>query len=81
MTELVVCIGTSCHLRGSEEVIKIFKRLIHANRLEKKITLKGTFCMGKCSSKNVRVSIGDEIFETTPLQAESFFVKHVAAVV
>ena len=78
MIELTVCIGTSCHLRGSEEVIKTFKKLIKSGSLEKSINLKGTFCMGRCSEENVVVSIDSEIFNTTPEEAEAFFFKNIA---
>ena len=81
MIEITVWIGTSCHLNGSEDVIRTFKKLNKSNRLEKKINLKGTFCMGKCSSKNIRVSIGNDIFETSVEDAESFFIKNIAAAV
>jgi NADH:ubiquinone oxidoreductase subunit E len=47
MIDLTVCIGTSCHLSGAEMVIKSFQKLIKTNRLEKRINLQGTFCMGK----------------------------------
>ena len=81
MVELTVCIGTSCHLRGSEKVVKTFQRLIHANELDKKVNLKGTFCMGKCSEENVNVSVNEETFDTTPEDAESFFLKKVITAV
>ena len=77
MVELKVCIGTSCHLRGAEKVIKTFQQLITSNRLEKKINLQGTFCMGKCSSKMVQISINETAYETSPEEAESFFLTEV----
>ncbi len=77
MVELTVCIGTSCHLRGAEKVIKTFQQLITSNRLEKKINLQGTFCMGKCSGKKVLVSINEAAYETSPEEAESFFLTEV----
>jgi NADH:ubiquinone oxidoreductase subunit E len=77
MVELTVCIGTSCHLRGAEKVIKTFQHLITSNRLEKKINLQGTFCMGKCSGKKVMVSINTNAYETSPEEAEGFFLTEV----
>ncbi len=77
MVELTVCIGTSCHLRGSEKVIRIFKKMISKNKLENSINLKGSFCLGKCSEKNVLVRINDEVFETVPDEAETFFLQNV----
>ncbi|MBI9105410.1 MAG: (2Fe-2S) ferredoxin domain-containing protein [Spirochaetales bacterium] len=77
MVELTVCIGTSCHLRGATKVIKTFQHLITSNKLEKNISLKGAFCMGQCSGKKVRVSVNSNVFETSPEEAEGFFLKEV----
>lgn len=81
MIELTVCIGTSCHLRGAEKVIKIFQDIIKTEGLEKKINLKGTFCMGQCSGENVMVSIDSNIFETTPEKAASLFHSQIRTAV
>ncbi|MFR2562952.1 MAG: hypothetical protein ACLS8R_09945 [Anaeromassilibacillus sp.] len=43
--EIIVCIGSSRHLKGSCDVISIFQRLVSMNHLEDKIDLK-SFCMG-----------------------------------
>ncbi len=71
--EITVCIGSSCHLKGSRDVIKILERLISLNHLDDKITLKGSFCMGECSKNGVCICIDDERFNVTPLEVESFF--------
>ena len=73
MLELIVCIGTSCHLRGAEKVVKIFQQRIKADSLEDRIELRGTFCLGKCSGEKVMVSINSEIHETTPETADTLF--------
>ena len=80
MIELKVCIGTSCHLRGAEKVVKIFRDKIESEGLEDKINLSGTFCMGRCSGERVMVSIDSEVFETTPGTAGNFFAERVAPV-
>ena len=78
MVELTVCIGTSCHLRGAEKVLKSFQKHIKSEELGDKVDLKGTFCMGRCSGENVVVSINSEVFETSPEEADAFFLKNVA---
>ena len=80
MIELKVCVGTSCHLRGAEKVVKIFRDRIKAEGLEEQINLTGTFCMGRCSGENVNVSVNSEFYETTPETAELFFAERVAPV-
>lgn len=49
MKTIKVCIGSSCHLKGSYDVIEEFKKLIQKNKLEDKIELKAAFCLGNCT--------------------------------
>ena len=58
---ITVCVGSSCHLRGSYEIIQFLKEMIKSNTLERKITLKGSFCMERCT-EGVNVKINDESF-------------------
>ena len=45
-----VCVGSSCHLRGSYDVIEEMKRLIKEHGMEGKIDLQASFCMGNCQN-------------------------------
>ena len=56
-----VCVGSSCHLKGSYDVIELFKAALANNNLADKVTLKATFCLGKCGVAGVSVKIDDEI--------------------
>ena len=58
--ELYVCVGTNCHLRGSEEVIQILQQKIRDHHLEEKLHFKGSFCMNRCDEPGVSVGLGDE---------------------
>ncbi|MCP4213378.1 MAG: redox-sensing transcriptional repressor Rex [bacterium] len=71
--ELLVCVGNSCHIQGSEEVVRLFKSLIATEKIENKINLKGSFCMGKCSDTGITIQMDEETFKTTPTEAENFF--------
>ncbi len=71
--DILVCVGSSCHLKGAEDVIKQFQQRIQKEKLTRKVTLKGSFCQGKCSESGVTVRIGEEFFKTTPQEAASFF--------
>ena len=75
--EITVCIGSSCHLKGSRDVISIFQRLVSMNHLEDKIDLKGSFCMGECTNNGVCVCLDGERFKVTPLEPEAFFNREV----
>lgn len=70
---ITICIGSSCHLKGSHDVVKILQRLVAFHRLEKQVSLVGSFCMGQCTSSGVCTSIGGEQYKVTPGDAEQFF--------
>ncbi len=67
--EIYVCIGSSCHLRGSYDIIELLKKNIKLNNLEDKIDLKASFCLGKCTS-GVTIKVDDEI--VTGVSKENF---------
>ena len=45
-----VCVGSSCHLRGSYDVIEEMKRLVKKYGVEDKVDLQASFCMGNCQN-------------------------------
>jgi NADH-quinone oxidoreductase subunit G len=65
-----VCVGSSCHLKGSYDVIELFKTALANNNLADKVTLKATFCLGKCGVAGVTVKIDNEII--TGVTTENF---------
>ncbi|GAB6099687.1 NAD(P)H-dependent oxidoreductase subunit E [Halanaerocella petrolearia] len=48
MKEIIVCVGSSCHLKGAPKVIEKLKKLV-AKYSELDINLKASFCLGKCT--------------------------------
>ena len=76
--KVTVCIGSSCHLKGSRQVVEEFQRLIAENDLKDSIELGGTFCMGNCQ-KGVCVTVDDTIYSVSPETAEAFFNENVLA--
>ena len=70
--KVTVCIGSSCHLKGSRQVVETLRRLVEENHLEDKVEISGTFCLGQCQ-KGVCVTVGDTIYSVTPETAEEFF--------
>ena len=59
--QVLVCVGSSCHLKGSYDIIELMKKAIKDNKLEDKVTLKATFCLGKCGISGVSIKVDDEI--------------------
>lgn len=78
--KITVCIGSSCHIKGSRQVVEKLQQLISENSLGDKVELAGMFCLGKCR-EGVCVTIGDEIFSVSPETTEEFFRENVMGTV
>ena len=76
--KVTVCIGSSCHIKGSRQVVEQLQYLIAKNDLGDKVELGGTFCMGKCQ-QGVCVTVNDSFHSVTPETVEEFFDKEVLA--
>lgn len=70
--KITVCIGSSCHLKGSHQVIEKLQSLINNNSLNDKVELGSTFCMGNCQ-QGVCVTVDDTFYSLTPETVEDFF--------
>lgn len=57
-----VCIGSSCHLKGSKDIVDMLETAIKENELERDVTLAGSFCIGKCNPIGITIQIDDEVF-------------------
>ena len=73
---VTVCIGSSCHIKGSRQVVEQLQNLIAENNLKDKVELGGTFCMGKCQ-QGVCVSVDDAFFSVSPETTQEFFDKEI----
>ena len=73
---ITICIGSSCHLKGSRTIIQKLEELITERQLNDKIELNGSFCMGECSN-GVCVKINDESFSVSPETVNTFFENEV----
>ena len=76
--KITICIGSSCHLKGSRQVVETLRSLIEQNDLKDKIELGGVFCMGKCQ-QGVCVTVDGEFFSVTPDTVKTFFRDNVQA--
>ena len=74
--KITVCIGSSCHIKGSRQVVESLQRLITENNLGDKIELGGTFCMGQCQ-QGVCVTVDDDFYSVTPDSVNEFFKENV----
>ena len=73
-----VCIGSSCHLKGSHEIVAMLQQAVEEHHLEDTVTLAGSFCMGKCNSTGVTVQVDDNIHVgVTTDNVKEFFQEQV----
>ena len=71
-----VCVGSSCHLKGSHAIVKLMKKAIADNNLQDKVELKATFCLGHCTD-GPSVKVGDEVFGMTEETFDKLFAEKV----
>ena len=76
--KVVVCIGSSCHIKGSRQVVEALQSLVAENKLDDKVELSGTFCMGECQ-KGVCVTVDDKFFSVSPDNVDDFFNDNILA--
>ncbi len=74
--KVTVCIGSSCHIKGSRQVVEELQYLISGAGLEDKVELGGTFCMGRCQ-EGVCVTVDGEFHSVSPDNVREFFEKEV----
>ena len=65
-----VCVGSSCHIKGSPEIIELLQKAVEEYHLENEVTLAGSFCIGKCNRVGVTVQTDDDIH--TGITKENF---------
>ncbi|MBT9130422.1 MAG: hypothetical protein DDT40_00345 [candidate division WS2 bacterium] len=77
MLTIVICVGSSCYVRGSDKVAEILERLIQQENLSNQVELTGAFCMEHCSM-GVSVRLNNQVYpELYPENTESFFYNEV----
>ena len=73
---ITICIGSSCHLKGSRDIVARLEELVAEHHVDDRVELSGSFCMGECV-KGVCVKIDDELFSLTPATTDEFFHNEV----
>lgn len=76
--KVTVCIGSSCHIKGSRQVVERLQHLIAQEKLGERVELGGTFCMGKCQ-EGVCVTVDDRFFSVSPDTVDGFFENEIKA--
>ena len=73
-----ICVGSSCHLKGSEEIVTLLQKALAEHHLEKKVTLSGCFCTGRCNRVGVTIQVDDRVYEGVTKEGfPAFFSEHI----
>ena len=67
--KICVCVGSSCHLKGSYDIINLMKAALEKYGLTDTVDLSAAFCLGKCTH-GVSIKVDDEI--VTGLNRDNF---------
>ena len=65
-----VCVGSSCHLKGSQDIVELLQKAVTEYHLENEVTLAGSFCIGVCNRVGVTVQVDDDVH--TGITKENF---------
>ena len=77
-----ICIGSSCHLKGSQDIVELFQNAVAEYRIEDEVVLSGSFCIGKCNRVGVTVQVNDDVHVgITKENFREFFKEHILDVI
>jgi len=77
--KIKVCIGSSCHLKGSRVIVEMFQERLKKDNLTDKVELSGSFCLGKCNMQGVSIQVNDEtICGVTKDNFDEIYEKYVS---
>jgi NADH:ubiquinone oxidoreductase subunit E len=74
--KITICVGSSCHLKGSRQVVEQLQSLVVQYHLQNDVELCGAFCMGNCT-RGVSVMLDGELFSLRPENVKAFFDNEV----
>ena len=77
-----VCVGSSCHLKGSADIVELFEKAVKDHNIEDEVVLSGSFCIGKCNRIGVTVQVNDDVHVgVTRENLREFFKKNILDVI
>ena len=82
MLVVQICVGSSCHLKGSQQIVELMQKAVDEYKLDGDVVLVGSFCVGKCNRDGVTVQINDDIHVgITTQNFKDFFKKNILDVI
>ena len=77
-----ICVGSSCYLKGSQEIIELLEQAVAEHHIEDEVVLSGSFCIGKCNRVGVTVQVNDDVhLGITRENFREFFKKNILDVI
>lgn len=77
-----ICVGSSCHLKGSKDIVELFEKAVEEYHIDDEVVLSGSFCIGKCNRIGVTVQVNDVVhIGVTRDNFREFFKKNILDVV
>ena len=77
-----VCVGSSCHLKGSQDIVELMEKAMKEHHLEDDVVLSGSFCIGRCNRVGITVQVNDDVFVgITKESFNEFFKKNILDVI
>ncbi len=68
-----ICIGSSCHLKGTYNIIQTLQHILEERKLYDRVNMKSAFCMKNCGGNGVSVSVNGTVYGVTPENVVDFF--------
>ena len=77
-----VCVGSSCHLKGSADIVELLEKAVDEYHIDDEVVLTGSFCIGKCNRVGVTVQVNDDVhIGVTKENFNEFFREHILSAV
>lgn len=77
MPVIQICVGSSCHIKGSYHVIQTYKQLIEKYDLSDKVELKASFCMKRCTGGVAATFDNEPVSNLTVQNCEAIFKERI----
>ncbi len=77
-----ICVGSSCHIKGSQDIVELMQAAVSEYHLEDDVMLTGSFCIGQCNRVGVTVQVNDDVhIGITRENFKEFFREHILNVI
>ena len=75
MVIVQICVGSSCHIKGSQDIVELLEKAVAEHHIEEEVVLTGSFCIGKCNRVGVTVQVNDDVHVGVTVENFSEFFK------